>query len=124
MLNTACVSEELVQAAKAVAQLEPAVEAFAEATGALGPVRESTGSSSSTRRSSLSLNRRRPCCWNVLSELQNADRVLTERTQAMFAKAEIPEEFVQSELQRLTQLAERGEEDPDAPGYFSMRPNP
>jgi hypothetical protein len=43
MLNTACVSEELVQAAKAAAQLEPAVEAFAEATGALGPVRESTG---------------------------------------------------------------------------------
>jgi hypothetical protein len=36
-------SEDLVQAAKAAAELEPAIEAFAEATGALGPVRESTG---------------------------------------------------------------------------------
>lgn len=42
-VHTACVSEELVQGAKAAAELEPAVEAFAEATGALGPVRESTG---------------------------------------------------------------------------------
>jgi len=55
--------------------------------------------------------------------LQSADRVITQRTQTMFAKAGIPEESVQSELQRLTQLAERGEEDPDAPGYFSMRPD-
>jgi hypothetical protein len=37
------VSEELVQAAKAAAELEPAVEAFAEATGSLEPVREATG---------------------------------------------------------------------------------
>jgi hypothetical protein len=36
-------SEELVQAAKAAAELEPAVEAFAKATGALEPVRETTG---------------------------------------------------------------------------------
>lgn len=36
-------SEELIQAAKAAAELEPAVEAFAEATGALEPVREATG---------------------------------------------------------------------------------
>lgn len=36
-------SEDLVQAAKAAAELEPAVEAFAEATGAFGPVREVTG---------------------------------------------------------------------------------
>jgi hypothetical protein len=36
-------SEELIQAAKAAAELEPAVQAFAEATGALEPVRESTG---------------------------------------------------------------------------------
>jgi hypothetical protein len=43
MLNTDGVSDELVQAAKAAAELEPAVEAFAEATGALEPVRESTG---------------------------------------------------------------------------------
>lgn len=44
MLNTDRVSdEELVQTAKAAAELEPAVEAFAEATGALEPVREATG---------------------------------------------------------------------------------
>lgn len=36
-------SEDLVQAAKAAAELEPAVEAFAEATGSLEPVREATG---------------------------------------------------------------------------------
>jgi hypothetical protein len=36
-------SEDLVQAAKAAAELEPAVEAFAEATGALEPVRELSG---------------------------------------------------------------------------------
>jgi hypothetical protein len=36
-------SDEIVQAAKAAAELEPAVEAFAEATGALEPVRETTG---------------------------------------------------------------------------------
>lgn len=43
MLNTDGVSDELVQAAKAAAELEPAVEAFAEATGAMEPVREATG---------------------------------------------------------------------------------
>jgi hypothetical protein len=37
------VSEDLVQAAKAAAELEPAVEALAEATGSLEPVRELTG---------------------------------------------------------------------------------
>ena len=42
-VHTDRVGEELVQAAKAAAELEPAVEALAEATGALGPVRESTG---------------------------------------------------------------------------------
>lgn len=36
------VTEDLVQAAKAAAELEPAVEALAEATGALEPVRETT----------------------------------------------------------------------------------
>lgn len=36
-------TEDIVQAAKAAAELEPAVEAFAEATGALEPVRETTG---------------------------------------------------------------------------------
>ena len=43
MLNTDRVNDELVQTAKAAAELEPAVEAFAEATGALEPVREATG---------------------------------------------------------------------------------
>ena len=43
MLDTGGVNDELVQAAKAAAELEPAVEAFAEATGALEPVREATG---------------------------------------------------------------------------------
>jgi hypothetical protein len=37
------VAEDLIQAAKAAAELEPAVEALAEATGALEPVRETTG---------------------------------------------------------------------------------
>ncbi len=59
----------------------------------------------------------------AISVLQNADRVITERTQTILAKAGMPEEFVQSELQRLTQLAERGEDDSDAPVYFSMRPD-
>lgn len=43
MLDTDPVSDELVQGAKAAAELEPAIEAFAEATGALDPVREATG---------------------------------------------------------------------------------
>jgi hypothetical protein len=43
MLNTDGVSDDLVQAAKAAAELEPAVQAFAEATGSLEPVREATG---------------------------------------------------------------------------------
>jgi hypothetical protein len=59
----------------------------------------------------------------AISVLQDADRVITERTQTMLAKAGVSEEFVQSELQRLTQLAERGEEDPAAPEYFSIRPD-
>jgi hypothetical protein len=43
MLDTDDVNDELVQGAKAAAELEPAIEAFAEATGALEPVREATG---------------------------------------------------------------------------------
>lgn len=58
----------------------------------------------------------------AISMLQDADSVLTERTQTMLVKAGMREEFVRSEFQRLTRLAERGEEDPDAPGYFSMGP--
>jgi hypothetical protein len=55
--------------------------------------------------------------------LQEADRAVTERTVAMMTKAGMPEDFVRNELGRLTELAERGEEDPDAPGYFSMQPD-
>lgn len=43
MLDTGGVNDELVQGAKAAAELEPAIEAFAEATGALESVREATG---------------------------------------------------------------------------------
>ncbi|MEX2105575.1 MAG: hypothetical protein WD810_01625 [Solirubrobacterales bacterium] len=53
--------------------------------------------------------------------LEDADRVLGERTQVMMAKAGVPEEFVQEELKRLTELGERGEEDPEAPPYFAAR---
>jgi hypothetical protein len=42
MPDTDRVNEDLVQAAKAAAELEPAVEAFAEATGVLAPIRELT----------------------------------------------------------------------------------
>jgi hypothetical protein len=34
----------------------------------------------------------------------------------------MPKEFVQQQLEHLTELGERGEEDPEAPGYFSARP--
>jgi hypothetical protein len=53
--------------------------------------------------------------------LQHADRLVTDRTQKMMAKAGMPEDFVRNELRRITELAERGEEDLDAPTYFSMR---
>ena len=46
---------------------------------------------------------------------------LDERMKPMLAKADLPEDFVQAEYQCLTDLAERGEDDPDAPEYFSPR---
>lgn len=55
------------------------------------------------------------------AKLQDADRAISERTQAMLAKTDLPEGIVQAEYQRLTELAERGEDDPDAPKYFSSR---
>lgn len=58
---------------------------------------------------------------DATAKLQDADRVLGERTQAMMAKAGVPEQFVHSEHQRLMELAERGEDDPDAPEYYSKR---
>jgi hypothetical protein len=39
----------------------------------------------------------------------------------MLAKADLPEGLIQAEYQRLTDLAERGEDDPDAPEYFLPR---
>jgi hypothetical protein len=56
----------------------------------------------------------------AIAKLQDADRAIHERTQAMLAKSDLPE-VAQAEYQRLTDLAERGEDDPDAPGYFSPR---
>jgi hypothetical protein len=55
--------------------------------------------------------------------LEDADRILEERTQAMMVKAGMPEEFVREQSERLTELAKRGEDDPDAPVYFSAQPN-
>jgi hypothetical protein len=56
----------------------------------------------------------------AIAVLEDANRVLTERTRAMMAKAGIPEEFLMNELKRLTKLSEDGDEDDDAPTYFSM----
>lgn len=55
--------------------------------------------------------------------LEDADRVLGERTQAMMLRAGVSEGFVQQELERLTELGEHGDEDPKAPRYFSARPD-
>jgi hypothetical protein len=60
----------------------------------------------------------------ALTELQEADRALYERTQAMLAKTGMPEGLIQAEFQRLMDLAERGEDDPDAPIYYSPTPTP
>ena len=35
--------------------------------------------------------------------------------------AGVPEDLVRDELQRLMGLGERGDDDPDAPDYFSFR---
>lgn len=58
---------------------------------------------------------------DATARLQDANRVLGERTQAMLVKAGLPEGFLESEYQRLMDLAERGEDDSDAPEYFSKR---
>jgi hypothetical protein len=56
---------------------------------------------------------------SATTKLQHADRALGERTQAMLAKIGLPDGLIEAEYQRLTELAERGEEDPDAPEYLS-----
>lgn len=58
---------------------------------------------------------------SVTIKLQDADRALGERTQAMLAKVGLPDGFIEGEYQRLKDLAERGEDDPDAPEYFSHK---
>lgn len=58
----------------------------------------------------------------AIAKLQEADRALHERTEAMLAKSDMPDGLVQAELQRLMGLAERGEDDPDAPTYYSPTP--
>lgn len=55
------------------------------------------------------------------AKLQDADRALQERTQALLAKTGLPDGFIDEEYRRLNALAERGEDDPDAPEYFSPR---
>lgn len=57
---------------------------------------------------------------DATAKLQDADRALSERTQALLAKAGL-DGFIKEEYQRLNALAERGEDDPDAPEYFSPR---
>lgn len=59
---------------------------------------------------------------SATTKLQDADRALGERTQAMLAKVGLPDGFFDGEHQRLPELAERGEDDPDAPEYFSHKP--
>jgi hypothetical protein len=55
------------------------------------------------------------------AKLQDASGALQERTQALLDKAGLPDGFMEKEYQRLSALAERGEDDPDAPEYFSRK---
>jgi hypothetical protein len=57
------------------------------------------------------------------AKLEAADQLLEERTQAMMIKAGMPPNFVRENLERLMELGKDGEEDPEAPPYFSMRPD-
>jgi len=53
------------------------------------------------------------------SKLGKANEALQDRTQAILVKSGAPESFLRSEYRRLTDLAERGEAEFDAPVYFS-----
>lgn len=57
------------------------------------------------------------------AKLEAADQLLEERTQTMMVKAGMPPNFVRENLERLMELGKDGEDDPDAPPYFSMRPD-
>lgn len=56
---------------------------------------------------------------NATAKLRDASHALSERTQTLLAKAGLPDGFIEEEYQRLNALAERGEDDPEAPEYFS-----
>lgn len=58
---------------------------------------------------------------NATAKLQAASAALQERVQALLKKAGLPDGFIEDEYQRLSALAERGEDDPDAPEYFSPK---
>jgi hypothetical protein len=58
---------------------------------------------------------------SATAKLEDASRAISERTQAILAKTNLPEGFVQQEFRRLMDLAERGEVDSDAPEYYSPR---
>jgi hypothetical protein len=45
-------------------------------------------------------------------QLQEADKVLAERTHQLWKRANLPTDWVQKEYERLTRLAESGEDDP------------
>lgn len=57
----------------------------------------------------------------AIAKLEGAERAIRERTQTMLAKTGLPEDFVQKEYQRLMDLAERGETNPDTPEYYSPK---
>jgi hypothetical protein len=56
---------------------------------------------------------------NAAATLEGASGALKEKVQALLSKAGLPDGFIEDEYQRLSTLAERGEDDPDAPKYFS-----
>lgn len=58
---------------------------------------------------------------SATAKLQDASGALQERTQALLAKTGLPDGFIEGEYERLNVLAERGEDDPDAPEYFSPK---
>jgi hypothetical protein len=58
---------------------------------------------------------------SATARLQDASAALRERTRALLDKAGLPDGFIEEEYRRLSALAERGEDDPQAPEYFSPR---
>jgi hypothetical protein len=52
-------------------------------------------------------------------DLELADKVLTEHMERMLTKAGMPADWAAKEYARLTALSESGQEDPDAPSYWT-----